>query len=116
MNLNIVLYNALKTDNDKHRRTEHSLTLLLEIMHWARNLQIRLRLFPKFHCRILAISGPIVGTVYNKYPSSSRWLGNAGEDVIDENRFHNCVSPFSSSVNKTIALPIMKTRLDWTTQ
>ena len=23
--------------------------------------------------------------------SSSRWLGNAGEDVIDENHFHNCV-------------------------
>lgn len=21
--------------------------------------------------------------------SSSRWLGNAGEDVADENRFHN---------------------------
>ena len=30
----------------------------------------------------------------------SRWLGNAGEDVIDENRFYNCVSPFSSSVSK----------------
>ena len=33
-------------------------------------------------------------------------------DVIDENCFHNCVSPFSSGVNKRILVPIMKTGLD----
>ena len=38
-------------------------------------------------------------------------LGNAGEDVIDEYRFHNCVSPFGSSANKRISLPIMKTHI-----
>ena len=44
--------------------------------------------------------------------SSSCWLRNADEDMIDENCFHNCVSPFSSSVNKRISLPIMKTGLN----
>ena len=45
--------------------------------------------------------------------SSSRWLGNAGEDVIDENRFHNNVEALlGSSVNKRISLPIMKTGLN----
>lgn len=27
--------------------------------------------------------------IYDYKTSSSRWLGNAGEDVADENRFHN---------------------------
>ena len=35
-----------------------------------------------------------------------------GEDVIDENSFHNCVSPFNSRVNKRVSLPIMKTGLN----
>ena len=30
----------------------------------------------------------------------------------DENCFHNCVSPFSSGVNKRISVPIMKTGLN----
>ena len=34
--------------------------------------------------------------------SSSRWLGNAGEDVIDENSFHNCVSPYFQCEQKDI--------------
>ena len=34
--------------------------------------------------------------------SSSRWLGNAGEDVIDENPFHNCVSPYFQCQQKDI--------------
>ena len=39
---NIVLsYIFLEENNDKHRRKEHELILLLEIMHFARNLQIR---------------------------------------------------------------------------
>ena len=45
--------------------------------------------------------------------SSSHWLRNAAEDVIGEIRFHHCLSPFmSSSVNKMISLPIMKTGLN----
>ena len=34
--------------------------------------------------------------------NSSRWLRNAGEDVIDENPFHNCVSPYFQSQQKDI--------------
>ena len=36
----------------------------------------------------------------SRYTVNNVRLGNAGEDVIDENRFHNCVSTFSFSVNK----------------
>ena len=44
--------------------------------------------------------------------SSSHWLRNAGEDVIGEIRFHHRLSSFSSSVNKRISLPILKTGLN----
>ena len=34
--------------------------------------------------------------------SISHWLGNAGEDVIDENPFHNCVRPYFQCQQKVI--------------
>ena len=34
--------------------------------------------------------------------SISHWLGNAGEDVIDENPFHNCVHPYFQCQQKVI--------------
>ena len=48
--------------------------------------------------------------------SSSRWLGNAGEGVIDENRFHNCVSTFSFSVNKRMWYHCRSWKLEWIEQ
>ena len=45
--------------------------------------------------------------------SSSHWLGNAGEDVIDENPFHNCVRPYFQCQQKDIT---WSRKLDWIEQ
>ena len=47
--------------------------------------------------------------------SSSHWLGNAGEDVINENRFHNCVLALLVPVS-TKGYHCRSWKLDWTTQ